>query len=142
MVCEGLEPPYPLRELIYSQSQLPLCQHTILCFAWEQWDSNPLSIKQRFYRPPRLSNFGVLPYVFYYSRMFCESQIVSLTFVGVTGFEPATSASQTRRSSQAELHPDCYVSLSFKEALSSDSLIHFYTGNKKYMRTSIMPFMG
>ncbi|GAT87041.1 hypothetical protein CVCC1112_1700 [Paenarthrobacter nicotinovorans] len=26
--------------------------------------------------------------------------------VGVTGFEPATSCSQSRRSSQAELHPE------------------------------------
>ena len=31
--------------------------------------------------------------------------------VGVTGFEPATSWSQTRRSSQAEPHPDSIVSL-------------------------------
>ena len=30
--------------------------------------------------------------------------------VGVTGFEPATSWSQTRRSSQAEPHPDSIVS--------------------------------
>src|SRR5699024_1306287 len=33
--------------------------------------------------------------------------------IGVTGFEPATSCSQTRRSSQAEPHPDiqlyCFV---------------------------------
>ena len=29
--------------------------------------------------------------------------------VGVTGFEPATSWSQTRRSSQAEPHPEGYV---------------------------------
>ena len=29
--------------------------------------------------------------------------------VGVTGFEPATSWSQTRRSSQAEPHPDIFL---------------------------------
>ena len=32
--------------------------------------------------------------------------------IGVTGFEPATSWSQTRRSSQAEPHPDVFVSVS------------------------------
>ena len=41
---------------------------------------------------------GVLP--LNYTRIFNYSQ------VGVTGFEPATSWSQTRRSSQAEPHPD------------------------------------
>ena len=40
---------------------------------------------------------GVLP--LNYTRIFNYSQ------VGVTGFEPATSWSQTRRSSQAEPHP-------------------------------------
>ncbi len=40
---------------------------------------------------------GVLP--LNYTRIFNCSQ------VGVTGFEPATSWSQTRRSSQAEPHP-------------------------------------
>ena len=33
--------------------------------------------------------------------------------VGVTGFEPATSWSQTRRSSQAEPHPDVILSCHF-----------------------------
>ena len=41
---------------------------------------------------------GVLP--LNYTRIFNCLQ------VGVTGFEPATSWSQTRRSSQAEPHPD------------------------------------
>ena len=41
---------------------------------------------------------GILP--LNYTRIFNCSQ------VGVTGFEPATSWSQTRRSSQAEPHPD------------------------------------
>ena len=31
--------------------------------------------------------------------------------VGVTGFEPATSWSQTRRSSQAEPHPEGFIYL-------------------------------
>ena len=34
-----------------------------------------------------------------------KTKYVLLTQVGVTGFEPATSWSQTRRSSQAEPHP-------------------------------------
>ena len=33
--------------------------------------------------------------------------------VGVTGFEPATSWSQTRRSSQAEPHPEGFISMPF-----------------------------
>ena len=33
--------------------------------------------------------------------------------IGVTGFEPATSWSQTRRSSQAEPHPDVIVLVTF-----------------------------
>ena len=33
--------------------------------------------------------------------------------IGVTGFEPATSWSQTRRSSQAEPHPDVILSCHF-----------------------------
>ena len=33
--------------------------------------------------------------------------------IGVTGFEPATSWSQTRRSSQAEPHPDVVVLVTF-----------------------------
>ena len=44
---------------------------------------------------------GVLP--LNYTRM--------LTQIGVTGFEPATSWSQTRRSSQAEPHPDIHFFL-------------------------------
>ena len=39
----------------------------------------------------------------------CISYIYSFVQVGVTGFEPATSWSQTRRSSQAEPHPEGYV---------------------------------
>ena len=57
---------------------------------------------------------GVLP--LNYTRMF-EYKLLCVVFkdVGVTGFEPATSWSQTRRSSQAEPHPVCWelvVSLS------------------------------
>ena len=82
------------------------------------WDSNPRALAdKRFSRPPRYDHFdtparervmgieptypawkaGVLP--LNYTRIFNYSQ------VGVTGFEPATSWSQTRRSSQAEPHP-------------------------------------
>ncbi len=34
-------------------------------------------------------------------------------FVGVAGFEPATSASQTRRDNRATLHPDMAIILKF-----------------------------
>ena len=43
---------------------------------------------------------GVLP--LNYTRMVAETVVYS---IGVTGFEPAASWSQTRRSSQAEPHP-------------------------------------
>ena len=86
------------------------------------WDSNPRALAdKRFSRPPRYDHFdtparervmgieptypawkaGVLP--LNYTRIFNCSQ------VGVTGFEPATSWSQTRRSSQAEPHPEGFV---------------------------------
>ena len=51
---------------------------------------------------------GVLP--LNYTRIFNYSQ------VGVTGFEPATSWSQTRRSSQAELRPAAVVGVQPKPA--------------------------
>ena len=89
------------------------------CIERRGWDSNPRALAdKRFSRPPRYDHFdtparervmgieptypawkaGVLP--LNYTRIFNCSQ------VGVTGFEPATSWSQTRRSSQAEPHPD------------------------------------
>ena len=37
--------------------------------------------------------------------------------VGVTGFEPATSWSQTRRSSQAEPHPDINIFIQIHNVL-------------------------
>ena len=45
---------------------------------------------------------GVLP--LNYTRIFAETVKVVYS-IGVTGFEPAASWSQTRRSSQAEPHP-------------------------------------
>ena len=36
-----------------------------------------------------------------------------LFFVGVAGFEPATSASQTRRDNRATLHPEMVIYISF-----------------------------
>ena len=89
------------------------------CIERRGWDSNPRALAdKRFSRPPRYDHFdtparervmgieptypawkaGVLP--LNYTRIFNCSQ------VGVTGFEPATSWSQTRRSSQAEPHPE------------------------------------
>ena len=42
-----------------------------------------------------------------------------ITVIGVTGFEPATSWSQTRRSSQAEPHPDIsFISLPLRLCVS------------------------
>ncbi len=49
---------------------------------------------------------GVLP-LNYTRRLFMRYELK----VGVTGFEPATSWSQTRRSSQAEPHPAGFVLL-------------------------------
>ena len=95
------------------------------------WDSNPRALAdKRFSRPPRYDHFdtparervmgieptypawkaGVLP--LNYTRIFNCSQ------VGVTGFEPATSWSQTRRSSQTEPHPVLKLS---RERLSLDA---------------------
>ena len=46
-----------------------------------------------------------------YTRMVAET-VIDVTAVGVTGFEPAASWSQTRRSSQAEPHPViCFVTI-------------------------------
>ena len=45
--------------------------------------------------------------------------------VGVTGFEPATSWSQTRRSSQAEPHPERYLTVLRKcSCLTQDKIYH------------------
>ena len=50
--------------------------------------------------------------------------------VGVTGFEPATSWSQTRRSSQAEPHPDILLCICFRRdiyyMLSNTKCQHFF----------------
>ena len=43
--------------------------------------------------------------------------------VGVTGFEPATSWSQTRRSSQAEPHPEGYL---FASVSSVTQVVLYY----------------
>ena len=113
------------------------------------WDSNPRALAdKRFSRPPRYDHFdtparervmgieptypawkaGVLP--LNYTRIFNCSQ------VGVTGFEPATSWSQTRRSSQAEPHPDmlfcCFVFVASPKRLRYNITLfhtcqHFFT---------------
>ena len=51
---------------------------------------------------------GVLP--LNYTRIFAETVKVVYS-IGVTGFEPAASWSQTRRSSQAEPHPAVFLYL-------------------------------
>ena len=40
------------------------------------------------------------------SSQITENQLIMKSFVGVAGFEPATSASQTRRDNRATLHPE------------------------------------
>ena len=62
---------------------------------------------------------GVLP--LNYTRIFNCSQ------VGVTGFEPATSWSQTRRSSQAEPHPEGYL---FASVSSVTQVVLYYRVSK------------
>ena len=58
---------------------------------------------------------GVLP--LNYTRMVAET--VFVYSIGVTGFEPAASWSQTRRSSQAEPHPDIsFISLPLRLCVS------------------------
>ena len=61
---------------------------------------------------------GVLP--LNYTRIFNCSQ------VGVTGFEPATSWSQTRRSSQAEPHPVICLYAFLFFCLTRDIFYNFY----------------
>ena len=39
-----------------------------------------------------------------------------LKFVGVAGFEPATSCSQSRRDNRATLHPEKYFYLKLKKS--------------------------
>ena len=103
------------------------------------WDSNPRALAdKRFSRPPRYDHFdtparervmgieptypawkaGVLP--LNYTRIFNYSQ------VGVTGFEPATSWSQTRRSSQAEPHPVICLYAFLFFCLTRDIFYNFY----------------
>ena len=78
------------------------------------WDSNPRALAdKRFSRPPRYDHFdtparervmGIEP-----TYPAWKAGVLPLNYtrisIGVTGFEPATSWSQTRRSSQAEPHP-------------------------------------
>lgn len=46
---------------IASAFDLVDCQSTSSAW-WEGWESNPLTQRERFYRPPRLSDFAALPY--------------------------------------------------------------------------------
>ena len=55
---------------------------------------------------------GVLP--LNYTRIFAETVKVVYS-IGVTGFEPAASWSQTRRSSQAEPHPVIILCISQRQ---------------------------
>ena len=98
------------------------------------WDSNPRALAdKRFSRPPRYDHFdtparervmgieptypawkaGVLP--LNYTRIFNCSQ------VGVTGFEPATSWSQTSALAKLSHTPICCFAVSFLLPHRSDS---------------------
>ena len=65
---------------------------------------------------------GVLP--LNYTRIFAETVKVVYS-IGVTGFEPAASWSQTRRSSQAEPHPVTVFNFLFSR-LTQDRLYYRY----------------
>ena len=74
---------------------------------------------------------GVLP--LNYTRIFNCSQ------VGVTGFEPATSWSQTRRSSQAEPHPESIVfHYTFKTSYKVQESNVFESRSSRFR----LPFLG
>ena len=49
------------------------------------------------------------------------NQLIVRLFVGVAGFEPATSASQTRRDDRATLHPELVLLRTFSLRRGGDS---------------------
>ena len=61
-----------------------------------------------------------------------------LVRIGVTGFEPATSWSQTRRSSQAEPHPVIHVITLFDLKIYIPSKLH----TESLLLLSLHPFLG
>ena len=108
MCSKGFEPPTHGLEgrcsiqLSYEHSSISLSQYQS---GW--WESNPRIQLGRL--------------VFYHWTTPAD--------IGVTGFEPAASWSQTRRSSQAEPHPDILFSLSL--LLSRADNMHYIPHQRK-----------
>ena len=57
--------------------------------------------------------------------------------VGVTGFEPATSWSQTRRSSQAEPHPEAASHRNLRQRRCNYNLVFFYLSREKLQNSYV-----
>ena len=103
----GIEPATPSLARRCSTAE-PLA-HVILFYSWFSqvsgwWESNPRIQLGRL--------------VFYHWTTPAD--------IGVTGFEPATSWSQTRRSSQAEPHPDIQFCALFRDTFG---IIYCVYGN-------------
>ena len=85
------------------------------CINYVQWSHLPFTKKKLSYilwNDIRKRVMGIEP-----TYLAWKASVLPLNYtrkvIGVTGFEPATSWSQTRRSSQAEPHPELIVLATF-----------------------------